>query len=409
MGTHAWAWSVAATVAMMLPWSATAQPRVAYVHGSRVVLRAGPDTASPVMAHLTTNTVVELRREEVGRCEVRVPQTRAAGYTRCDLLGDRPLTLDDTARALVAPGITPARRLDWVSRAFWISPSLIRLIEAGAALETALLGRTTLEREYNTGRSGRYPHPEFEAMKARLSSVQVTAVAPRPASESDEAFFGFGEMSKRVELPAARPSFFRADEPLALVPLRPLGISDAVDDAPRLADALSAAERIPFRASRWSPDYSTHVGQIGTWDVSLVDVRFDRPATVHAVTATGRPTGYAVSALAMSIGARLCTAASVAVRGRPRDAGWRSAIVGWAGRPPPGAADVTSRVVEGATRWDRVVVHTIDLDQDGQPDVVRWSGVREPVVEHAARWAAVFANIGGTWTLAAYSEEPDCT
>lgn len=396
----------AAVLAATLGLTAARQPQVAYVHGSRVVLRATADATSAAAGRLTTNTLVEVQRDDSGRCTVRVPATGASGVLACALLGDRPLTLDDTARALADPALTPGARFDWTARAFWIAPSLARLIQAGAALEAALLDQPTLEREDNTGRSARFPHPEFEAMKASLATALVRTVAPPPAL--DDAYY-FDEISKRITLPATRSSFFGANEPLALVPLRPLGLSNAVDIAPWLADALSAAEATPYHAGRWRPDYATHIGRMGVWDVSGVDVRFDRPATVHGITSAGRPTAYAIRAMGMEIGAKPCTTTPVAIYGSATDAAWRSAIVAWAGRSAPGVALVDTRVVDGETPSERVTADTIDLDRDGHPDIVRWSGVREPVVDHASRWGAVFANVAGTWTLMAYVDEPDCT
>jgi hypothetical protein len=126
---------------------------------------------------------------------------------------------------------SPRDLLDWSSRAFWVSPSLVRFESVGYQMEEALLSSRIKEAEFQTGKFSRPPNPEFDAMKGRLAQGLIPSDLPvvRLAPEGYEPLSG---AIKRAGLPQVRPSFFRSDERLLAIPLRPFKVEDAGDLAP---------------------------------------------------------------------------------------------------------------------------------------------------------------------------------
>jgi hypothetical protein len=149
-----------------------------WVHGSWANVREGEEAQSVVIAHVTTNTRVELVAQHGERCEIVWGEPRQRGFVPCGLLGEKPLTLAETDNPL---------------RRFWIAPSVKRLFEAGEYFHHTLLPKKQWKLEHNEGDHSyhngdtppelvRYPVPEFEAMKAMLAKGIVFK------AENDELF-----------------------------------------------------------------------------------------------------------------------------------------------------------------------------------------------------------------------------
>jgi hypothetical protein len=69
----------------------------AYVHASRVALRAQPSATAPAAGYLTTNTAVDIQERSGEWCRVRSVSPPLSGFVACRFLGDAPLTLEAVA------------------------------------------------------------------------------------------------------------------------------------------------------------------------------------------------------------------------------------------------------------------------------------------------------------------------
>jgi hypothetical protein len=300
------------------------------------------------------------------------------------------------------------QRVDRLSQAFWQSPSLARFEAVGMAMNEALPAAIR-EAEFLAGQAARPAVPPFDAMKARLS--QGIVAEPRYPSGNPQAFGGdpLSEALKRAPLPSPRPSFFGKDDILFAEPLRPFELVDTGQTASTLADALSAFHRVQMKIRVMQPASYAHWGLIGMWDISVVDVAFDRPVMVHAITARGTVTGVRISSLAAPVGDYGCAGASKQMEARPLNTAWRSAAVAWVGKAPERQASIASRQLGGRGKYDKLVIDAIDLDSDGAADFLVYSGIAPPVVQTETFWKAVIGNIAGRWVPLGFSQESDCT
>jgi hypothetical protein len=308
---------------------------------------------------------------------------------------------------LSAPNLSPRETLDWSLRAFWIAPSLWNFATLGEPMEQALLAGSGREREMVEGKVLRRPNPEFEAIKERLARG---VIAPRQLRSwsTIEHLEPLATAMKREPLSAVRRSYFAGNDMTLGLALRPFKVEDAVV-AP-LTDALSAEHGVPFQVRVLSAAYMAHFGVVGVWDVAGVGITFDRPVVLHGVTARGTPTGLNIRSFNATLGYAGCTEGGMLVKGTPVNSRWSSAIVAWVGKAPPSARiTVTSSAAGGPGPYDKLVIETIDLDNDAVPDFSIWAGIAPPVVGYETYWKAVFANLNGEWVLVAFRQEPDCT
>jgi hypothetical protein len=294
------------------------------------------------------------------------------------------------------------RTRDAAVQAFRDSPSLGRFSDAGLAITGASGWRA-----FDGPSPSRPPrNRDFDAMKARLADgiVVSTSVLPSPSSS-----FDLPPERIMAMLPAVRPSFFRRDEALFAIALRPFKLID--DDVITLIDALSAVNRVTMRVRVAEPMSFGNNGPRGAWDVGAVEARFEREAPVHGVTPGGQATGYTVRSIRAPIGSQRCGLKEGTVIGTRVNAGWASSVVAWIGKPAPGNAIVTSRAMGGTDVHDKLVTESIDLNRDGVPDFSTWAGIdRSEIVDDVdIPWKAVFVNLDGEWTLGSYRAEPDCT
>ena len=119
----------------------------AYVQASRGAVRAQPASGAPVVDYLATNTEVTVTERNSDWCAVESGAVK--GFIACRLLGVEKLTIPTVVAKLEVTGLSHRERLDWVARAFWISPSLVRFEWVGEAMADAL---APIEREMREGR-----------------------------------------------------------------------------------------------------------------------------------------------------------------------------------------------------------------------------------------------------------------
>lgn len=127
----------------------------AWIQGSWVNLRSAVGPTASVKAQLTTNTSVQIAARQGEWCEVRVASPASEGYVLCNLLGTAPLTL---AKAADQPG-----------RAFWIAPSVRRLVAYGGLLRSGA-AYNRMYQKLQDGETARIQSlPEFDAAKRLMA------------------------------------------------------------------------------------------------------------------------------------------------------------------------------------------------------------------------------------------------
>jgi len=291
-----------------------------FVQASRLAVRRSPTPTAAIVSFATTNDEVEVVQQTGNWCQIRVT-TAAAGYVPCIELVAIRLDRAAVAAHLNNPALAPRERLEWRSRAFWISPSLSAFEAVGVETEEALLGSKALEAETMKGTSARRRAPEFEAMKRRLErGISARVVAPQGEPPPQDSF---GHERETVALPRIRSSFFHSGDVLLAQPLRPFTIR-AHAWAPGLVDVLSSAFGATYVVRSWLQDGYAHFGHIGLWDVGGAVVTFDRPVTIHGVTVTGAPTGYTLTDLTAPLGSSGCSGSAMSIHGHAVNAGAES-------------------------------------------------------------------------------------
>lgn len=420
-----------------------------YVHASRASLRDQPQATATVLDQPVTNTQFKFLEKTGDWCQLAALNVNASaperrGYMACSLLATQPLTMK-MVEAQLSGKLDAKSRLDWVSRAFWISPSLAHWHGVGVALENAYLSPETRIAEITKTRPMRYKMPEFEAMKQKLATGIVVAAdavhIPYSALSqvlegNDMAYPLLKSARQRVKLPAIKPSFFKKDEMPVVVPSEKYGETDPLQTI-ALIDGLSASNHVAYRvkvtaAARYAFNLQMNDMAklqsprliradspldmiIGVWDTAALQVSFDKPPVLHGVTVRGEPTAEEIP------GMQLDYMSGIGCRGGPIHFNSRSlatyaksaaAIVRWAGKPvaggPTARAQVKSRQF-GKEALELVLAHEIDLDNDGIVDFVIWQGRYEPQVSGAGIWVAVLGNINGQWMLLSYAADSDCT
>jgi hypothetical protein len=376
----------------------------AYVQAARAALRAQPAADAPIVSYLTTNAEVYVTDRGAVWCGVRAAGLQ--GFIACTLLGEAKLSIGEIEARLRNMGLAPRDRLDWASRAFWVSPSLSRFEAVGTEMRDALMSTEAREAEIVQGRTLRPPNAEFDAMKRRLEEGVIIERRFVPGVAAIDPPEVLAKQTHRAALPQVRRSYFDPGDLLLVVPLGPFSLGDSDGPTTALADALSAEYGAGVQTRVAEPVTFGQNSPHGMWDVGAIEATFSREVTVNALSATGMPTGFAIRSFVMPVGDQPCSGTSSTFKARTINAHWRSATVAWVGKPGPTArARVSSQRLGGPGEFDKLTLDSFDLDADGLADF----SIAPAVVSTDTFWKAVYANIGGTWLLVAFAQEADCT
>jgi hypothetical protein len=337
-------------------------------------------------------------------------------------------------------------------RAFWIFPSIQTLLAAGDHLEVRLRSPQQLSLERNaTGlvEPGppppivRYPVPEFEAMKAMFAKGIVVGAGMDPplvncrqarqtgARRLNDEYWEYPgrenfpyfaplnrlqrllsqvacDQTERLQqlLPKIRPSFFKNDK----------DIVPGSADIEQISAHFGIAERLRvLKGPRWVISHYDPRHLEGSWDIGLYELKLDQPVFEHVIGADGRVGVYEWSSWTnmepdyytqgydKEYGAYdIPTCGYDWAEGESKFYGVRRGKTLLPGRPdigealfwfqsraplPPQKAKVSRREAGG------IVVHEVDLDDDGVADFARW----EQMEDEFRGWRVVFVNLNGEW------------
>ena len=238
----------------------------AWIHGSWVNLRAAPKASAQVRTQLTTNTEVALLERGEAWCAVKAP-SGVEGYMLCSLLGAEPLSLQQATN-------NPAR-------AFWIAPSVGRLIEYGSLLRTG----PAYQRMYSKLQDGQIAHfpslPEFERAKRAMEA----GVTPRISAELDRGSpIEVGRMNYASLITPRRikPSLFRHHGDVALASEGDADVLAAVTSV-RIAVKV-VAPPTGYVARHEGPEIS---GISGFGDIGEAELQFSPPMLMYFLLPNG--------------------------------------------------------------------------------------------------------------------------
>lgn len=429
--------AASALVLLILAGAAAAETTATrYVAGSWINVRSAPATDAPVLTRLSTNTPVQLLATGSRFCEVQL-KAGQRGHIACELLSPRPLTLlDATADTLPDGKPNPARS---PLRAFWIAPSVSRLVDAGGHFwHTSLKPEQKAEEtkyvndpEASNAKAPklvRFAIPEFEAMKELMKTGFVAGDdnPPQWAVWDTEAMGANAPVFSRLPLPAARPSLWRD--------ARQLEAPDAGIEA--ISERFRRRERMRIlRGPHWGvSDSREFVGRYdGAWDIGELEIWLEQPVVLHTVSRQGL-VGAAETTLMTNYvpnggspgcddGPHWQEHGEKPLPDRPvvkhmlfsffmpaalatRKAEIRSHVLRLA---PPVPQPSESSVM--STALQRVVLHLVDLNQDGMPDFALIEGWRggsmSPEVRAMER--VLLVNLNGQWRQLSATSEVECT
>ena len=323
---------------LLLAAPAAAEPM--WVHGSWVNVRATAEAQSAVIEHVTTNTKVEGTARDGKTCEIVWGETKR-GFVPCRLLGEKALTLKETAKTQFPAwgwAYFLAESLQFnpqysPPRTFWMMPSAITLREAGIYFQRTLLSEEqwTLEQKGNDGTNPsklvRYPVPEFEAMKALLAKGIVApqywdlpllscqqrqaALVKRPVEywidQNIEAYYpdyGYVVLSgtsrfwdkysfleedcRRLDklqgLPKIRPSFFKSAKDI-------LRGNAYIEQISAHFGIVEQGKVVGNPHWKWFSE----IGQYhysGAWDIGNYELKLDKPIIEHVIGNNGQVGAY---------------------------------------------------------------------------------------------------------------------
>ncbi len=440
-----------------VPAPAAAQVGTRYLQAARVNLRMAASTTSASLALLPINTPLKLLGEAGSWCQVETLRVSDAtlsaapgpintgaigtkGYVLCNVLALQPNTLAQVDMQLADDKLSPARLIDFRSRAFWLAPSLTRWAAFGTALEQNL----TEAQRYRSAETGAGPirprSAEFDAMKALLAKGTVTPAVPSAAVATAAAVnpatpvTGQGGTGQggRVVLPEAKPSFFNRTNFQTLLPsgwiengggqnptpdeTGKTALSWGIDgDQFAMLDDLAARVNARITVTVTGESYYDRGDSlVGVWDVGALQLALSNPVQIATVRPNGQVTALAAQTLQYAIGGNSCIgsgALSITAPARPKGVrGMGDFLLAWVGRmPPTSQVQVTSRQLNGKTMWDKLLVHQVDVDGDGHADFLVQEGRYKPQISALGLWKTVHVNIAGSWHLVYSAQDADCT
>lgn len=426
----------------------TSAPR--WVKGSWVNVRQSTAEDSPVTDHLTANTEVGLLSVDKKSCLVTWGKSQERrGFVACRFLGETPLNFERISTRWWGGGenteYSPAK-------AFWMKPSLSRLLDAGEGFHGRFL--SPVEAKIREGgftdevpKLIRYPVPEFEAMKALLGQGIVPDEEQKPEMvplsillkrisrpESDETPLSdmkiytdglvFAQL-KTIKIPPARPSLFKR-----LTDFAPPGAS-----VESIAAQFHLREKASFRGGVHWLCSRVQDGCFfsGIWDVGGYTVALEQPVYLHAVDRRGLMSvmeypGVSQYNFTESDYEETCrddllqggladiyghgTREGHVLPGYPRV---KSPLFWFFTPTPLGIKSVrlnSYKVKASASRQSDshdIAVYEVDVDADKRPDFVLLRGALGGVSVMDGWFHLVLVNVNGEWLLASSGEDVDCT
>jgi hypothetical protein len=398
---------------------ASAHASPIWVKGSWVNLRAAGNPAAAVLTQLPTNTALELQGRDKEWCRVKTDKG-VQGQIQCDLLADAPMTLTQ------AQGQS--------ARAFWIAPSIGRLMKYGELL-----------------RSG----PAYKSLYAKLQYGDVAKIAPMPEFDAAKRLMQAGVIPK-VENEIARGKALQIKdmEYGALLQPRPIKHSlfrkhaDVLLDSEGTEDAFAALTQTRIKLQIVGPPkgiYAMHMGPeidniTGFGDVGQANAIFEPPLTLYALARNGLISTDRVRLRSdldirgeTYCGSHFTSSNSlINLKLKSQD----DYPLGFNGTPPLARfslaaalparkAKIFSRVAKVPPAMlkpepgeqspepnapAKVVMHEIDLDGDGVADILLWE---KPILGGMSNAFIIsrawYLNINGEWFEAGGYDEQECT
>jgi SH3 domain-containing protein len=394
-----------------------------WIHGSWVNVRSGPAKDAKVLGNWTTNTKLELLKQEGDWCQLRAADG-LTGYVACNLVGAKRLELDD---------LDFNKSADAWARAFWILPSFRRFEEFGIQLSYGMLTEEQRKREEETQKPIRFPVPEFEGMKRRLLQgilPDFENAAPRVEAFAQDAprvqVWWMGETLTYLR-GFLKPEMLREPKPSLFAKA-----SDVLIFAESTTDGVAAQFDRPSTARPIGvPRYEANhydAGIAGIWDIGGIEVRYPAATVLHAIARNGLVGARSIETARLD-GLRFADSCATGYAplptGNPLDGYPRvkERLVAFYALKPIEARKV--QVVTSKARafihvdphsgppqpaWRDLLVHHIDLNNDGAPDIAVIEGrlYQSPSGEQVS-WFYYFVNIAGTWWLAGFDEYVECT
>jgi hypothetical protein len=429
-----------------------------WVWGSWVNVRESTDAQSTVIDHVTTNTKVDAETREGGMCEIEwdTAEAKKHGFVACRLLGGRPLTLEETTNEGVLGGLydreTLAKTLRFnpqysPPRAFWISPSMRALLNAGKYFERTLLSSKQNEQEHGLFEGTepplivRYPVPEFKAMKALLENGIVAGSSEDPPLlscmqvQGKEVFATFEEWLQRLysdSFDAMDYCYLPENRILALPEIRSSFFKDKnilPGDAriEQISAHFGITERLRVTGGPyWALSHYESTRLIGAWDIGFYDLTLAQPVFEHVISSDGQLGVYEWTPK-VSYHDRYIMQPFSTEPGPGNLAGKEKAGIYYYSECKEGSMGfanqrraskhVAASPVKDALLWfqspvvfplqkakvatkkphEDITIHEIDLDHDGIADFVHWYFEDKKAYHYSNKYRAVFINIDGVW------------
>lgn len=390
----------------------------AWVQGSWVNVRTGPQSNATVVTHWVVNTPAQVLNRSGDWCAAKAADN-TQGFIKCKLLGDKALTLEEVSSGANADPM----------RAFWIAPSLDRLIAVGNFLREKLLTEQQKQLEYlselptdKPAKLIRYPVPEFEAMK----QVLIRGVSLKPEVEIKNSYTGgdgtevpiLDQLLKQHQLKPVKPSLFKKKTDVVIATANP----DDLDSLAALTGGQMAMRVL--RGPRFRHDYDGFVAD-GFWDVGAVEVTLQKPVVLHVIAEDGLVSAAIRGRVKVTPNGEYAGCRDAIFSTIPEDAkpiaGYPVVTDNLLGFYLPKALDVrkakiTKRAVTvklkdgmGELVTEKALLRDIDINSDGIPDFSVWRGPTVGAVAPLIFWKAIFMNVAGTWEQVFFDSEADCT
>lgn len=406
-----------------------------WVHGSWVNLRTGPSAEANVVSQLTTNTPVAVHTRQGEWCEISAQAPKVRGYVACRLIGDKRLTLADLGQPKLPDG---APNPDFnPARAFWVAPSVTRLIQAGDFFWATMLSKSQQESEtIDIDREPalqqkaqlkphRFPIPEFEAMKARVQQGIVAPPSSKPPMLAGHSLAPETlQLMKMGKLDSVKPSLFKhASE-----------IASASSSVEQLSAQFEITEQVRILdGPQWAHHRHDTPRVFGHWDIGSLKLSLQKPVAEYVVGRQGLAAALQWKAEETQDykAEYSCTSGfSLAQRAKTRLPDYpqvKDPLV-WFFVPKAlpykkVAIKTLARQFEpmtegkkfGQPTYSLLVMHEIDLDGDSIPDLSAWEVMGQPSLYEQPDQSDLvvlritFANIAGEWRLLDMDSYGECT